>query len=84
MATLPDKPPPPREQDLRGVSASLDQQSQYQQSVVNDGSMMGPQGMYNNSSMMGAPWSLIGFAIVVARAHPYRCKAELASHKCAI
>jgi hypothetical protein len=60
MATLPDKPPPPREQDMRGMSASADAQGQYPPgtryaaSTHNEGSMMGNSNMYGgNSSMMG-------------------------------
>jgi hypothetical protein len=53
MATLPDKPPPPREQDIKGVAPThLDQNQMFPQM---DGSMMGPGNpMYSaNSSMMG-------------------------------
>ena len=54
MATLPDKPPPPREQDMRGVSASMDPQAYpAQASGMHDGSMMGNQMYGGNSSMMG-------------------------------
>lgn len=51
MATLPDKPPPPREQDMRGVSQSFDQTGGYAPSTVAESSVMPNQGY--NGSMMG-------------------------------
>lgn len=56
MATLPDKPPPPREQDMKGVAPQLEANgAQFHPPM--DGSMMGGMGgtpMYSaGSSMMG-------------------------------
>lgn len=56
MATLPDKPPPPREQDMKGVAPQLEA-SAPQFTPPMDGSMMAGMGgnpMYSaGSSMMG-------------------------------
>jgi hypothetical protein len=76
MATLPDKPPPPREQDMRGVSA-LDSHHHYPHSNM-EGSMMGPNPMYGgNSSMMGGTLRTTNTSLVGAAqgATPMRCCA---------
>jgi hypothetical protein len=61
MATLPDKPPPPREQDMKGVA--LDHNQHF---PPMEHSMMGAGNpMYSaNSSMMGGKFSVAAIKLL--------------------